>query len=202
MNALLSPTLRQSTGNNAGDLKRPAEVTPVPTSTTITSKRSRHVTVTPKRIGESATEPVSANDNSKSRVKRKVKDPTNLYRDVYNLLEESTAKHPELIRWTDDGKGFFCDGSDKVKLTKWLGNFGMYGVVWYGRVFQVLAVLVAVPSRRVDSHIPLSLADSFTHTGRTTQVGIIPSSSQYLWLSQRRTRQVSFLVLLKVLGEI
>jgi hypothetical protein len=183
MNALLSPTLRQSTGNNAGDLKRPAEVTPVPTSTTITSKRSRHVTVTPKRIGESATEPVSANDNSKSRVKRKVKDPTNLYRDVYNLLEESTAKHPELIRWTDDGKGFFCDGKDKVKISEWLAKLGTYGVIDYPKTTG--SVCCRSFSWRLDSHIPLSLADSFTHTGRTTQVGIVPSSSQRLRLSQR-----------------
>jgi hypothetical protein len=126
MNALLSPTIRQSTGKNVGDLKRPAEVTPVPSST-ITAKRSRHVTVTPKRIGESATESVSANNNGKSQVKGK--DHSNLFRDVYILLEESTAKHPELIRWTEDGKGFFCNGKEKVKLTKWLGTFGTYDVV-------------------------------------------------------------------------
>jgi hypothetical protein len=133
MNVLLSPAPRRSTGKNVGDLKRPAEVTPVPSST-IAAKRSRHVT--PKRIAKSATEAVTTSGNGESQIKRQPKNKrqpkhkTNFYQDVYNFLEQSTVENPELIRWSDDGTAIVYDDTDKAKLTQWLAKFGTYSMVW------------------------------------------------------------------------
>jgi hypothetical protein len=174
-NTLLSPNIRQSTGKNIGGLKRPAEVTPVPSST-IAAKRSRHVNVTPKRIAKLATDTVPASNNTERQVKRhpksKAKAKTNFYQSVYDLVEQSTVENPELIRWRDDGKAFVYDETDKVKLTQFLGKFGTYGVivvwcdmVWYSKCWQCLLSFLLVASMiliflflsLIRSHLPTGL---------------------------------------------
>jgi hypothetical protein len=57
--------------------------------------------------------------------------------------------NPDLIRWTEDGKTFSYDCKNIAKVSQWLTEFGTYSMG---------LTAVAVPSRRVDSHIPLSLA--------------------------------------------
>lgn len=110
MNVLLSPPARRSTGKNAENLKRPAEVTPVPSSTSV-AKRSRHVT--PKRIAKLASS-------------QPVKPQPNFFQAVYDMLEQSTAMNPKLIRWTEDGTAFSHDDKNIVKLSQWLTTFGTY----------------------------------------------------------------------------
>jgi hypothetical protein len=138
MNVLLSPPARRSTGKNAENLKRPAEVTPVPSSTSV-AKRSRHVT--PKRIAKLESSQPG------------VKPQPNFFRAVYDMLEQSTAMNPKLIRWTEDGTAFSHDDKNIVKLSQWLTTFGTYGSIAPSIIIP--AVLVAFPSRRIDSHIPL-----------------------------------------------
>jgi hypothetical protein len=128
MNVLHSPPARRSIGKNIGDLKRPAEVTPVPNST---AKRSKYVT--PKRIAKlAASEPVSSSSNGKTRVKRQPSPKKNFFQDVYDLLEQSTAMNPDLIRWTEDGTAFICNDKNIVKLSQWLTKFGTYIMVEFG----------------------------------------------------------------------
>jgi hypothetical protein len=126
MNVLHSPAPRQSIGKNVGNLKRPAEVTPVPNTT---AKRGKYV---PMRIAKMATE--SASDRGYGG-KRKSKPNPNFFQDVYDLLEQSTLENSKLIRWTDDGKAFHYDDKNLGKLTQWLTKFGTYRVVGLGRVF-------------------------------------------------------------------
>jgi hypothetical protein len=129
MNVLLSPAPRRSTGKNVGDLKRPAEVTPVPSTT---AKRIKYAT--PMRIAKMATVPVSASGNGESVVKRESKPKRNFFQDVHDMLEQSTLANSKLIRWTDDGTAFYYDDKNLAKLTQWLAKFGTYRVVGLGRV--------------------------------------------------------------------
>jgi hypothetical protein len=184
MNVLHSPAPRQSIGKNFGVLKRPAEVTPVPSTT---AKRSKYVT--PMRIAKMATVPVSASDTGGRRVKRQPKPRSNFYQDVYDMLEQSTLANSELIRWTDDGMAFTYDNKKSDKLSQLLTEFGTYRVIGLG---MVLLPFLLVTSILI--FLSLSLI-------RATQVGIVPSPSQCLWLSQKQTPQVSFLVLLEVLSD-
>jgi hypothetical protein len=176
MNVLHSPAPRRSIGKNIGNLKRPAEVTPVPNTT---AKRSKYVT--PKRIAKMATEPISASGTGGSRFKRKSKPNPNFFQDVYDLLEQSTLANSKLIRWTEDGKAFYYDYKNLGELAQWLTKFGTYRVVglsWvgYSKYRQRLLPFLLVAS---------ILTFLFLLLIRATQVGIVPSPSQHLRLLQK-----------------
>jgi hypothetical protein len=59
--------------------------------------------------------------------------------------------NPDLIRWTEDGRSLF------LRLQEHCESFPV-AYTEFGTYSMVVDSAVAVPSRRVDSHIPLSLA--------------------------------------------
>jgi hypothetical protein len=124
MDALSSPTLRQSTGKTA---KRPAEVTPVPmvaSSTTKAAKRIRRVT--PKRITKLAPETPSTNGNKN--VKLALETPfTNGNKNVKLALETPFANGNESVKpvpETPSTNGNKNDNDNKVnRQSNNTGNF-------------------------------------------------------------------------------